>query len=173
MGEKNEIQTVEELLAHALALEQEAAERYRDLADQMDVHNNPEVSELFARMSSVEKIHVDSIKKRAKGMDLPHIPPWEYKWLDFEPPEMVPETDVHYLMTPYHALSLALTAEERGYDFYMHVTKVVKDESALALATELAEEEREHVELMKKWLAKYPKPDSDWNEDPDPPVMPT
>ncbi len=173
MGEKKEIQTVEELLAHALALELEAAERYGELADQMDVHNNPEVSELFARMASIEKVHADKIRERAQGMDLPHIPPWEYKWLDFEPPEAATENDVHYLMTPYHALSLALNAEERGYEFYQHVKEAVKDDAARALAAELAEEEREHVSLMKKWLAKHPKPDSDWSEDPDPPVMPT
>jgi rubrerythrin len=173
VAEKKEIQTVEELLAHALALEQEAVERYGELADQMDVHNNPEVSGLFARMSSIEKIHVEKIKERAQGMDLPHIPPWEYKWLDFEPPEQVPETEVHYLMTPFHALSLALAAEERGYAFYQHVKNVIQDDAGRALAEELAEEELEHVSLMKKWLAKYPEPDSDWNEDPDPPVMPT
>jgi rubrerythrin len=33
----------------------------------------------------------------------------------------------------------------------------------------MAEEEREHVELVEKWLAKYPEPEAGWDDDPDPP----
>ncbi|NDP41405.1 MAG: rubrerythrin, partial [Aromatoleum sp.] len=33
---------------------------------------------------------------------------------------------------------------------------------------ELQAEEREHVELVKAWMKKVPKPDPDWANDPDP-----
>ena len=36
-------------LAHAHAMEVEAAERYRLFAGQMKVYNNPEIADLFAR----------------------------------------------------------------------------------------------------------------------------
>ena len=41
--------TREWLLAHAMAIETEAVDRYEELADQMEVHNNPEVAAFFLR----------------------------------------------------------------------------------------------------------------------------
>jgi hypothetical protein len=35
----------------------------------------------------------------------------------------------------------------------------------------MAEEEREHVRLVKEWMARVPQPDPDWDHDPDPPRM--
>jgi len=77
------------------------------------------------------------------------------------------------LMTPYHALALALRAEERSYAFFTQVVEMSKDEQVLALARELQEEELLHVTQIKERLAKEPKPDEGWDEDPDPPVLPT
>jgi len=45
--EHQPIASVPEFLAHALELEAESHERYRELAECMEVHNNPEVAELF------------------------------------------------------------------------------------------------------------------------------
>jgi len=42
------IESTTDLLSHALALESEASERYAELAEQMQTHNNPDVAELFA-----------------------------------------------------------------------------------------------------------------------------
>jgi hypothetical protein len=36
-------------------------------------------------------------------------------------------------------------------------------------ALELQDEEREHVELVRSWMAKVPQPEMDWAHDPDPP----
>ena len=48
---KAAIQTTEELMAHAYAIEAEAEERYRELAIQMEVHNNTEVAALFRKLA--------------------------------------------------------------------------------------------------------------------------
>jgi rubrerythrin len=166
-----------ELLAHAHAIEQEAFERYADLADQMETHNNTELAELFARLVRIERIHADQILERAQGMVLPRIPPWKYRWPEFdgggggESPESLDMSGVHYLMTPHHALSMALAAEERALGFYRSVADAAGEPDVAALAGELAEEEREHVRLMAEWLAKYPAPKDGWADDPDPPAM--
>ncbi len=89
-----------EFLAHAGAMEREATERYEELASQMEVHNNPEVAELFAKMAEIEKKHVDKIDARSSGVEVPHVAPWEYKWEDPEGPETAQTFDAHYLMTP-------------------------------------------------------------------------
>ena len=54
MSKQPSMISVEELLAYSLAIEQEAAERYAELADQMEVHNNHEVAELFHKLAVIE-----------------------------------------------------------------------------------------------------------------------
>ena len=44
--------TLAEVMAQALGIERDAAERYSSLADVMEVHNNREVAELFRKMVS-------------------------------------------------------------------------------------------------------------------------
>ena len=53
MNETRGIDTVEAFLAHALTLENEAAEGYQEIGDSMAVHNNPEVAaSVFLRWRS-------------------------------------------------------------------------------------------------------------------------
>lgn len=170
MSEPAGIASVLELLAHAYAMEQEAYERYHDLADQLEVHHNDEVSALFRKMATVEHLHVQKILERAGDRELPRLPPWEYRWTDAESPESVGVGEAHYMMTPHHALTLALKAEQRALAFYSRILEAGGAGEMVDLARELAEEEREHVALVEAWLAKYPAPAADWAEDPDPPM---
>jgi rubrerythrin len=78
----------------------------------------------------------------------------------------------HYLMTPYHALELARSAEIRAQQYYEAVAKESPNPEVRTLAIEFAYEEAEHVDLVNAWISRYPKPDPDWDYDPDPPGMP-
>ena len=60
--------TMPEFLAHAIAMEREAAERYLELADMMEAHNNLEVASLFRDMVRYSNMHGDSIVERAAGV---------------------------------------------------------------------------------------------------------
>lgn len=159
-----------ELLAYALALELEASERYADLADQMETHNNPEVAELFQKLSRIEKLHADQILDQATSLDLPNIAASAYQWEDPEGPETTDFGEAHYLMTANRALTLALHNEQRAYEFFTKVAAEASDRDVVILALEMAEEEREHVALMEDWLAEFPQADEAWSDDPDPPV---
>lgn len=169
MTESPGIASVADLLAHAHAMESEAYERYLDLAEQLEVHHNTEVAALFRKMAKIERQHVQKILDRVGDLELPHLSPWEYRWLDAEAPEAAGIGEAHYMMPPHHALSMALAAEQRALEFYTRVLEGGGDTSMRELARELAEEEREHVALVEAWLAKYPAPAADWAEDPDPP----
>jgi len=159
------------LLAHAYAIEVEAEERYTELADQMEVHNNLEVAAVFRKLARVEGLHAAQIKERAGDTELPHIPPWEYAWGSGESPEAGEVLEAHYLMTPHHALTLALHAEQRAFEFFDRLQKTAANEELRAMAAEFAEEEREHVQLVEELLARHPKPAKDWDEDLDPPML--
>jgi rubrerythrin len=73
-------------------------------------------------------------------------------------------------MTPYHALELALRNEERAEAFFRNAGAGLKDARLRKLAAEIADEEADHVRLIRQWLAKYNKPAADWADDPDPSV---
>ncbi|MGE5506477.1 MAG: ferritin-like domain-containing protein [Actinomycetota bacterium] len=158
-------------LAHAIAMETEAAERYDELADVMEVHNNPEVAALFRQMAEYSRLHGASVVKRAEGHDLPRLKSWEYRWNTPEPPEVGGGECAHYLMTSYHALEFALENERRGQEFYAGCASTTSDAEIRRMATEMAAEEAEHVEELERWLARTPKPATSWAEDPDPALV--
>ena len=159
-----------DLLEMAYIMESEAAERYAELADQMEVHNNHEVATVFAKMAEIEGEHAKKVE-RPPG-EGPKRAPWEYRWIGFEAPESTPSEDLHYLMTPHHALNLARVNEQRAEAFYRVVARLAPTQEVRSLAAEMATEEREHVELVEKWLEKYPEPEAGWDDDPDPPNAP-
>lgn len=166
------IATVEEFLAHALALETEAAEGYEEVGDSMAVHNNPEVAELFHGFARNGRKHADQVRTLAEGKSLPKIAPWDFKWGDDASPETPSRDRLHYLMTPAQALALALRAERGAQTFYAGVAESSPNAEVRALAAEFAAEEAEHVRLLTDWIEKHPAPERDWDEDLDPPSMP-
>ena len=172
--QKNPARTIgsaEELLAYSLAMETEAVERFNDLAEQMEMHHNYEVAELFHKLAKIEGLHIDNVNKAATGKELPSLLAWEYEWQGGESPEGGSMEEAHYLMQPWHAIELAMQGEMRAVAFYRHVAESTADEKVLKMALELVEEEEEHVSLLKKWQERYPKPTEDWDEDLDPPAM--
>lgn len=163
---------VEELLAHALALESESEARYAELADSMEVHNSPETAELFRRLSAYGAAHAEDVSRRATGLSLPAISPWDYKWTCPEGPETACMEDAHYLMSLREALDLALHNESRGRDFYAEVAERSPHPEVRRIATELRDEEEGHVALLRRWLAEAPQGEGRQADDPDPPNMP-
>ncbi|NVK19097.1 MAG: ferritin family protein [Methylocystaceae bacterium] len=163
--------TVEELLAHSMTMETEAAERYREIAEAMEVHNNPEVAQLFHQLAGYADKHASEMEERAKDLTLPHIAPWDFIWEDGDSPEAADGFQTHYKMTPYHVLQLALNVEQGAYDFYQKISNDSTQPDVKKMAAEFAEEESEHVALLQGWVGRYPKPDAHWDEDLDPPMM--
>jgi rubrerythrin len=160
--------TLEEFMAQALAMEHEAAARYAEFADAMEMHNNREVAELFRKMAVIEGKHAAQIMAEMGWSQAPALAA-NMAWEGFEAAETIAVDDVHYLMQPWHALQLALAAEERAERFFAHLAGVATTPSVRKAALELHEEEREHVALIKAWMKKVPKPERDWAIDPDPP----
>ena len=163
---------VGEFLAHALELETEAAERYRELADSMEVHHNPQVAELFQSMAVYSDEHAAEVRTRTQGLEIPEIAPWDFKWSCPESPEAPCMEDVNYLMTPRQALGLALHNEIRGRDFYAQVAVESPDQSVRLIAQEMAEEESGHVRQLELWIARMSDAAEVAPEDLDPPNMP-
>jgi rubrerythrin len=168
------IESVAELLVHALELEHESAERYRLLAQTMAVHHNAEVADLFRRMADMSDAHASQVIARAEGLLLPEIAPWDFKWSCPESPEAdcPDDVEVSYLMTPQEALKLALHNETRGRDFYAHVARSSPTPRVRTVAGEMAAEEAEHVVLLQAWITTEGQALAQVPIDLDPPNMP-
>jgi len=74
-------------------------------------------------------------------------------------------------MTPHHALSLARINELRARDYYLDIARKASDPEVVALASELADEERQHVQWVEAWLERFPQADEEWDHDDDPPNL--
>lgn len=160
--------TLGDLMAQALVMEMEAAQRYSDLGDAMDTHNNREVAALFRKMAGIESKHAAQIMAAMGWKEPPNPALGKPNWESFEAPETTPGDEVHYLMQPYHALRLALVNEQRAERFFSRLARAATVESVRKAARELQAEEREHIALVKAWMKKTPKPDRYWANDPDP-----
>ena len=161
--------TLEDFMRQAYALELEAVERYTDFADAMEVHNNREVAAMFRTMAGYEAKHAAQIMAEMGWTQPPAPPEGGFGWEGFESPEAVPIDDVHYLMQPWHALQLALAAEQRAEAFFGALAASATQDSVRQAALGMQAEEHEHVELVRAWMAKVPQPEPDWDTDPDPP----
>jgi len=162
--------TLDEFLAHALAIEEEAVLRYRELSLQMEVHNNEAVSKVFSDLAAAEEEHAERVRQLARGHKLPALKPWEYRWQEPESPESAPYEQAHYLMMAHHALAMALAAERRAQSYFADAAVKAADPKLKALAKEFADEETLHAEHIAALLERTPKPPSDWTVDYDPPV---
>lgn len=160
--------TLTQFMAQALAMEREAAQRYSDLADAMEMHNNREAAAMFRKMAEIERKHATRILAEMGWKDMPALPADQPRWADFEAPETTPGDEVHYLMQPYHAMQIALVNEQRAQRFFAQLARTATVKAVIAAARELEAEEREHVKLVRAWMKKLPKPDRYWADDPDP-----
>ena len=163
-----QISSVKEFFAQALAIEEEASERYNLLADQMEVHNNAEIAAIFRKMANIEALHREEIARRA-GDRLVGGTPAAFAWLGPQGPEATDFEEVHYLMTPHQALQLARFNEVRACKFFETIAAQASDPEIKEVAEEMARDERDHVMWVDEWLKKFPE-EMNAVDDPDPPV---
>jgi len=174
MSERNTqdaaIDTLPELLAHALAMETEAAERYCELADQMEIHRKTAVAAIFRRLEKAEKDHLGDLTEMCGKVELPHISPWDFKWRGAESPEAIDTGRVHYQLSVREAILLAFEHESKAAEFYAGVAQTTTNVEVQKLARQFAEEEQQHIGWLETWLAECGPDDARAIEDPDPPL---
>jgi rubrerythrin len=144
--------TLPVFLAHAIKMENEAAERYLELADMMEAHNNLHVAKLFRDMNHFSILHRDSIKERAADVELPEMRAVDFRWII--PPEVADDEAFDYTLDPFHALQFARENEQRAAQFYRSVADDTADDEVKRLAIEFAEEEQEHTEQLDAVIAR-------------------
>jgi rubrerythrin len=162
--------SLESFMARAIAMELETGRRYDELAAIVETHDkyDLEVVKLFRTMAGIERKHASALLMQMGWTDAPpaFVPAWEVG--ANEGPEAAANEELHYRMQPYHALQIALRNEERAERFFDLLAAVAGSGPVRAAALALEQEERQHVALVKAWIAKVSPPDPAWALEPDP-----
>lgn len=146
---------VETFLAHAIALEREAARRYEELAAAMQTEGNGELKTFFARMAHFSRLHLAEALKRGGFRELPNLRPDQYHWPDGVAPETAGWAGVDAQMDGRSALDLALVSERQGHAYYSAMAATAQDPETVRLAADFAAEEAQHVAELEKLVAAY------------------
>lgn len=152
----------------AVLIEEEARDRYDELADQMDVHHTPEAAEFFRKMSKNEEKHRAELA--ARRSILFQATPTEVTrnmLFDVEAPDY---DEVRAFMTARQALAAALRSEQKAHAFFTETLPQLGDPDVKKLFRELLAEEAEHQRMVEQQLAAQPPdptlPADDFSDEP-------
>lgn len=138
----------------ATLIEEEARERYGELAAQLEVHHTPEAAVFFRKMVGVEEMHRKELDARRRKLfgDAPRRVTREMLF-DIEAPEY---DEARAGMSVRAALESAMRSEVKAHDFFAAARPRLGDPEVKALFAELESEELEHQEWVRLELARQP-----------------
>jgi rubrerythrin len=146
------LQSLDELFALAEAMEQEAATKYGELAEEMRRQDRSDLLTVFNDLAAAEREHVDNVRRwsRSRRGKLPD--PALIRW---EAPETFDRNDTaeikaSKLLTPYRALAMAVRNEERTFAFWSYLAAFADDPEIKKAAETMAGEELGHVAILRK-----------------------
>jgi len=141
----------------AVAVEEEAKERYDEFAEQLDAHRNPEVAKFFRFMSDNEVKHAEVLAaQRTELFGNEPVTADTSVLYDIEAPDY---DGARIFMSIQAALEVALDSEIKAYEFYHGALPSVSDEGVKELFVRLRDEEVRHQEMIKEIMAKVPEMD--------------
>jgi rubrerythrin len=148
------LNTLEELCAYAVKVEEDAAKHFEELAATMVACGNGAVAELFSQLAGYSRLHLQKAQERAGSLDVTGLIPPDYVWPDFQTPERTALWAGDPSLSRLDALRAALVGEQRGYEFYYSVAGTSNDPEVRAMAKEFYDEEAEHVRLLEQWIGR-------------------
>ena len=146
--------SLKDALDLAIAVEDEARERYEEFAHQMAGHHTPEAERFFRFMAENEARHGEELRTRRRELfgDAPsEVDPGAV--FEVEAP---PYDAARAFMSARRALEVALEAERKAWGFFDRALEHVTDPGVRALFEELREEEVEHQRLVREELDRLP-----------------
>jgi rubrerythrin len=150
----------------AILVEEEAQERYVELAEQMEQHHTPEAGEFFRTMARNEEKHGAELRERRQRLfaGQPRRVTRSMLW-DVEAPDY---DEARAFMSARQAMGVALRAETKAHEFFVKALPGITNEEVHALFEELRDEEVLHQTLVREALRNLPpgpEPDAETYED--------
>jgi rubrerythrin len=154
MAERLFPRDLQELYAHALAVEREATKRFAELERYMREAGMHHIADEFGSIGREEREQYELLALGTCGRDLPKLCAWEYAG-HF----LGPQADVVRAPTSVReALTIALAIERRTQNFYVDVAEHATDDTMCVLAAEMAIDESRHIARLERLLAREPDP---------------
>jgi rubrerythrin len=138
----------------AILIEEEAKERYEELAVQLEQHRTPEAAKFFRFMVENEAKHREDLLERRHVL-YGREPSTVTRGMifDIEAPDY---DEARAFMSVREALMVALRAEQKAHAFFVGALPHAVDPAVRALFDSLREEELEHQQLVQAQLDKLP-----------------
>lgn len=142
------VESMDELLALARAMEQEAITGYVALAERMRHEDRPDLAAVFEALTKEEEGHLGNVDRWIEQADvaIPPVKPLQEPMFDDEGAALVaPE-----LLNSYRAFSMAVRNEERAFVFWTYVSAHAPSEEIRQAAERMAREELGHVATLRR-----------------------
>ncbi|MCA1403975.1 ferritin family protein [Ensifer sp. IC3342] len=137
--------SMDELLAFARAMEQEAIDGYVSLAARMRAENRPDLAAVFDRLTAEEEGHLENVD-RWLGDRTPRPVVLPKPLFDDEGAGLVAQE----LLTSYRAFSMAVRNEERAFVFWSYAAAHAPNDEIRLAAERLAMDELGHVATLRR-----------------------
>jgi erythrin-vacuolar iron transport family protein len=136
----------------AILIEDEAEERYQELAHQLDIHRTPDAAAFFRSMARNEATHRARLVERRSGLfgDAPRAVSRASLW-DVEAPEY---DEARAFMTVRQAMETALRSEEKAQAYFVAALEHVREAQVRALLEELRDEEVLHQDMIRREMVR-------------------
>jgi rubrerythrin len=145
------IRSMDDLLAVAMAMEKEAAERYIALGDRMREAGRQDLAEVFDRLVLEETGHIEMVAD------------WSWQAIR-KPPEALPleaaphdvfDDEAMALVSPdlldaYRSFAVAVRNEERAFAFWSYIAARSTSPETRSAAERMAREELEHAKTLRR-----------------------
>ena len=144
--------SAQDVLDLAILVEDEAAERYEELAHQLETHRTPEAAAFFRTMVRNEATHRARLLERRTRLygDAPRAVSRAMLW-DVEAPEY---DEARAFMSVRQAMETALRSEEKAHAYFVAALAHVREPEVRALLEELRDDEVLHQEMIRREMAR-------------------
>lgn len=143
------IESIDDLMAVAEALEQEAAARYRELAARMTQQGDAQLAAQFDILAKMEDRHAIQIGERSEVLRGRSPDPDRVVWET--PPDPDEDAARGAEISAYQALAYAVRNEERAFAFYAYLAAEAQSTEIRTLAEDMARDELQHAALLRQY----------------------
>jgi bacterioferritin (cytochrome b1) len=154
MGSRLLPRDLDELYAHALAVEYEAAKRLAEVERYVRAAGMEHTADELRSIAREAREQYELLAVGISGRRIPEVSPWEYAPHFLGPQARVARAPRNVR----EALALAIAVERRTQNFYVDVAENTTDVAMCALAVEMATDEGRHIARLERLLAREPDP---------------
>lgn len=149
--------SLKDALDFAILVEEEARDRYLELAEQMRQFHSPAPAALFEKMARNEELHRSELlaRREATFAAQPSVVTRSMIF-DVEAPEY---DEARAFMTQRDAVRVALKSEVKAHEFFLGLAEKAEAGVIRTLFQDLAREELGHQNMLREELERMPADD--------------